>query len=561
MIPHSSRRAFLMTGSALFGSAFIPHMASATGARDPRLIVLVLHGALDGLAAVGPVGDPDYAALHGPLAMERGGAHPGLPLDGFFMLNPGMPNFARMYRGKTATVVHATATNYRERSHFDGQDVLESGMAGPGFTESGWLNRAVAAVPARERVGRAGGLAIGAATPIILRGSAPVLGWAPETIPTAGDDLARRVLDLYAQTDPLLKVAMRQGLDVDRIAKNDAAGLPGDNKPKGGPGSPAGMKQAAEGAARLLAANDGPRVAALVFDGWDSHAGEGGATGKLMQQLGGLDDAFAAFETGLGPAWRDTVVVAITEFGRTARVNGTVGTDHGTGTVAFLAGGALKGGRVIADWPGLKPAQLYEARDLKPTTDLRAVLKGVLADQLGLSPAVLGTAVFPRHPRSTTDAGPYRLSHGAAGGAASMAQACSSLVVSRENETGHAARRDRPRATRSSPSSKASLTASCCSAWMARSTGRTPPRSTCTAPRSCPTSAATRPATSGASSSASATAMSSNRRNTRPRVPSPARSFATSSSKCTAATAVRAALTAYAVSCSATGAGSRTCAR
>ena len=158
---------------------------------------------------------------------------------------------------------------------------------------------------------------------------------------------------------------------------------------------PAGMRQAAEGAARLLAANDGPRIAALVFDGWDTHAGEGGATGRLMQLLGGLDSAIAAFETGLGPAWRETVIVAITEFGRTAHINGTNGTDHGTGTVAFLAGGAVAGGRVVADWPGLKPARLYEGRDLAPTTDLRAVLKGVLADHLGLSPAVLAQAVFP----------------------------------------------------------------------------------------------------------------------------------------------------------------------
>ena len=393
MIPHPSRRAFLSTSGALFGSAFIPRIASAAGARDPRLVVIVLRGALDGLAAVGPIGDPDYAALHGPLAMGLDGPHPALPLDGFFALNPGMPNFARLYRSNAATVIHATATNYRERSHFDGQDVLESGMAGPGFTASGWLNRAIAAVPARERVGRPGGLAIGAATPIILRGSAPVLGWAPEAIPTAGDDLARRVLDLYGRTDPLLNVAMRQGLGIDKLAKGDGTMV--DARPKGGPGSPAGMKQAADGAARLLAADDGPRVAALVFDGWDTHAGEGGATGKLMQLLGGLDSAFAAFETGLGPAWKETIVVAITEFGRTARVNGTVGTDHGTGTVAFLAGGAVKGGRVVADWPGLKESQLYEARDLRPTTDLRSVLKGVLTDQFGLSPAVLGTAVFP----------------------------------------------------------------------------------------------------------------------------------------------------------------------
>ncbi len=388
---HSSRRTLLATGGAIFGSAFLPRLASAAGTRDPRLIVIVLHGALDGLAAVGPVGDPDYVALHGALAMQREGPHPALPLDGFFALNPGMPNFARLFRAKSAAVIHATATNYRERSHFDGQDVLESGMPGPGFTESGWLNRAIAAIPRGDRASASGGLAIGTATPIILRGAAPVVGWAPEVIPTADEDLARRVLELYTHTDPMLAKAMRQGLDTDRLAAGDVK----DRVNRGGPGSPAGMEQAAQGAAKLLAAADGPRIAALVFDGWDTHAGEGGATGRLMQLLGGLDLAFAAFEKGLGPAWHDTAVVAITEFGRTVHVNGTNGTDHGTGTVAFLAGGAVNGGRVIADWPGLREAQLYEARDLRPTTDLRAVLKGILADQFGLSAAVLGRAVFP----------------------------------------------------------------------------------------------------------------------------------------------------------------------
>jgi uncharacterized protein (DUF1501 family) len=206
------------------------------------------------------------------------------------------------------------------------------------------------------------------------------------------------VLDLYAHTDPKLADAMRQGLQIEKIALAGNASTDGVAMGPGKPAAgrrPVGMRVAAEGATRLLAASDGPRVAALVFDGWDTHAGEGGATGRLMQLLGGLDEAFAAFETGLGQAWKQTVVVAITEFGRTARINGTAGTDHGTGTVAFLAGGAVAGGRVIADWPGLKPGQLYEARDLAPTTDLRCVLKGVLADHLGLSPAVLAQAVFP----------------------------------------------------------------------------------------------------------------------------------------------------------------------
>ena len=392
-IPHPSRRGLIAGGGALFGAAMIPKIASAAGARDPRLVVLVLRGALDGLAAVGPIGDPDYAALHGPLAMRLDGPAPALPLDGFFALNPGMPNFSRMVRGKTGLVVHATATGYRDRSHFDGQDVLESGMPAPGFVESGWLNRVLAALPAGERVGKARGLAVGATTPTILRGAAPVVGWEPQATPGASEELARQVLDLYAHTDPKLADAMRQGLDIEKIALSSTGAMPPmAAKPAR---RPVGMRQAAEGAAKLLAASDGPRVAALIFDGWDTHAGEGGATGRLMQLLGGLDDSFEAFESGLGPVWKQTVVVAITEFGRTARINGTSGTDHGTGTVAFLAGGAVAGGRVIADWPGLKPAQLFEARDLAPTTDLRSVLKGVLADHLGLSPAVLAQAVFP----------------------------------------------------------------------------------------------------------------------------------------------------------------------
>jgi uncharacterized protein (DUF1501 family) len=390
-VPHPSRRLLLGGGGALFAWAHMPRLASAAEARDPRLVVIVLRGALDGLAAVAPLGDPDYAGLHGPLALTLGGDHPALPLDSFFALNPGMPVFARLFAARQAAVVHATATNYRARSHFDGQDVLESGMPAPGATTSGWLNRALAALPKGETVATRGGLGIGAATPLILRGAAPVVGWAPQALPDAGDELARRVLDLYAHADPALAKAMAQGLDLDKIAAREM----GDNRPRGGFDSVAGMRQAAQGAARLIAAPDGPRVAAMSFDGWDTHAGEGGGTGRLMQLLGGLDGAFEELQTGLGPAWGQTVVVAITEFGRTAQVNGTVGTDHGTGTVAFLAGGAVAGGRVIADWPGLKPAQLFEARDLAPTTDLRAVLKGVLADHLGLSPAVLGSSVFP----------------------------------------------------------------------------------------------------------------------------------------------------------------------
>ena len=388
--PSLSRRAIIAASGALFASATIPAFARAADARDPRLVVMILRGAMDGLSALAPIGDPNYADLHGELALQWDGAHAALKIDPFFGLNPAMPNFARLYGVKQAIAIHACATNYRERSHFDGQDVLESGMPAPGQVESGWLNRAIAALPRGERVGAVGGLAVGATPPLVMRGGAPVLGWAPSGLAAPTDDLASRLLDLYAHADPPLGAALRAGLDADHMATRRGM----DGLKPGGDVAQA-MRRSAEGAARLMGADDGPRIAALAFDGWDTHANEGGATGRLAQLLGGLDGAFAAFENELGPRWKDTAIVAVTEFGRTVHINGTTGTDHGTGGVAFLSGGALAGGRVIADWPGLKSADLYEGRDLKPTTDLRAVLKGLLADQFGLSDAVLGNAVFP----------------------------------------------------------------------------------------------------------------------------------------------------------------------
>lgn len=391
-LPSLSRRALLAAGGAMFAWAHLPRLASAAGTRDPRLVVIVLRGGLDGLAAVPPIGDPNYTRLQGQLALSLSGEHSAIPLDSFFALHPAMPQFARLFREGRAAVVHAAATGYRERSHFDGQDVLESGQPAPGSVQSGWLNRALAALPAGGRI-TPRGLAVGRSTALIMRGSVPVLGWAPQIATSASDDLVARVLDLYAHRDPVLKAALAQGLETDRMAARE-----GMTKAPAGQNRNAilGMRLVAEGAARLMAADDGPRIAALAFDGWDTHANAGGATGRLAQLLGGLDGAFAAFETGLGERWKDTSIVAITEFGRTARVNGTVGTDHGTATVALLAGGAIKGGRVIADWPGLRDEQLFENRDLKPTTDLRAVLKGLLAEQFDLGAGVLGNAVFPQ---------------------------------------------------------------------------------------------------------------------------------------------------------------------
>src|SRR5215467_7072282 len=303
----TSRRGLLLGGASFAAWAYLPKFARAADGRDPRLVVVILRGALDGLATVAPVGDPDYADLHGSIALTRDGPHAATMLDSFFALHPAMPEFARMYKDKKAAVVHAVATPYRERSHFDGQDVLESGLAGPGRVQSGWLNRALEALPRGERV--MSGLAVGPTTPLVLRGAAPTVAWAPVALPQADDDTAARLVELYRHRDPALASALSQGLQLEKVAQSD------DMRPK--PGANA-IRQVARGAAKLMAADDGPRIAALAFDGWDTHANEGGAVGRLAQLLSGLDGALLEFESGLGEHWRDAAVVVATEFGRTA---------------------------------------------------------------------------------------------------------------------------------------------------------------------------------------------------------------------------------------------------
>ncbi len=391
-----TRRELLGASGVLFAWAFLPKLARAER-RDPRFLVIVLRGALDGLATVAPVGDPDWVRLRGDKALTLDGARPGLPLDGFFALNPAMPNLHRLYQAKQAAIVHAVATPYRERSHFDGQDVLESGLAKPGQTDSGWLNRALATLAPDENVAARGRatFAVGPVTPLLVRGKAQILSWTPPRLPPAADDTVMRLLDLYRHTDSDLARALEERIGLAAIAKGgDVSTPPGRGAPGGG-ATRAYFLESAGAAAKFLARPDGPRIGALAFDGWDTHADEGAVNGRLAALLGSLDDALAAIESGMGDAWRDAVVAVITEFGRTARINGTDGTDHGTATVALLAGGALKGGRVVADWPGLAAKKLLDGRDLRPTTDLRALMKGVLRDHLRVADGALATAVFP----------------------------------------------------------------------------------------------------------------------------------------------------------------------
>jgi uncharacterized protein (DUF1501 family) len=419
-----TRRELLLASGTLFAWAYLPKAARAEG-RDPRLLVIVLRGALDGLAAVAPVGDPDWIGLRGDKALTLDGKPPALPLDSFFALNPAMPNLHRLYKTGAATIVHAVATPYRERSHFDGQDVLESGFLKPGAADSGWLNRALGAL---QPGGRAGGsrdaFAVGPIAPLVVRGPAPVLSWTPRRLPPASDDTVMRLMELYRHTDPALARVLEERIGLATIARaalaSEASGQRGnsmvrapDTRPEPSSSARAGgmdseqpraagagqvrayFAESAGTAAKFLARPDGPRIGALAFDGWDTHAAEGATNGRLAMLLGALDGAIAAIESEMKDSWSETVVAVVTEFGRTARINGTDGTDHGTATAALLAGGALKGGRVIADWPGLKAAKLHDGRDLKPTTDLRAVLKGLLKDHLRVDGTALATKVFP----------------------------------------------------------------------------------------------------------------------------------------------------------------------
>jgi uncharacterized protein (DUF1501 family) len=394
-----TRRDMLLGSGALFAWAYMPKLARAEG-RDPRLLVVVLRGGLDGLGMVAPVGDPDWVKLRGEKGLALGGKPPALPLDGFFALNPAMPNLNRLYQARQATIVHATATPYRERSHFDGQDVLESGYDRPGRMESGWLNRALGLLEADGRINPQGAraLAVGPVTPLVVRGPAPVMSWVPQRLLPASDDTQARLLDLYLHTDPKLARALqgrRDLLAVGRAAGVSAVTAPEDERTAGFARLRQYFNEVAVTAAKYLARPDGPRVGAVGVYGWDTHINEGATGGQLASLLGALDGTIPAFEQNMGDVWKETVVVFITEFGRTARINGTDGTDHGTGTVAWIIGGAVKGGRMIADWPGLKEVDLYEDRDLKATTDLRAVLKGVLQDHLRVDERALAATVFP----------------------------------------------------------------------------------------------------------------------------------------------------------------------
>jgi uncharacterized protein (DUF1501 family) len=377
------RTALLGLASAWsLGPASLAVAAAPAGdtAADKRFVVVILRGALDGLAAVVPYGDRELSGLRAALLPPPPGAPGGLlDLGGFYGLHPALTGLHRLYQAGELLPVHAVAAGYRSRSHFEAQDCLESG-ADHRLT-SGWLNRVVGALPGDSVAPDGEGLAVGLSMPLLLRGPAQIGAYAPDTGQGPSPDLYARIAALN-EPDRLTGPAIAQGL----AARGFSAETLGTAT-----GHAGAFPSLARIAGQLLASANGPRIAALEIGGWDTHAGQ---KQRLAGPLSQLDAGLLALRDGLGASWRDSVVLVMTEFGRTARINGTGGTDHGTGAVAFLAGGAVNGGRVGGTWPGLGQAKLFENRDLAPTTDLRGLTKGVLAAHLGLDNPAL-EQIFP----------------------------------------------------------------------------------------------------------------------------------------------------------------------
>jgi len=368
MRPYSRRTVLGFVGAAAASSALAP--VFARGVEDRKFVFIILRGGLDGLAALIP-DDREVDALRGAILPD---AASRLDLGNGFRLHPSLSALKTLYDKGEAAFVHAAASGYRGRSHLDRQDALET-LSAPGARE-GWLNRALAAAGGE-------GLAIGHSLPLALKGPAPATNWSPPVFAAASDDLLDRLADLYAD-DPVLAGPLAMA----RAAPAPDVSMGG--RRAGGPGAAYAGALGAMG--RLMAADGGPGVGMASLDGWDTHAGQPAA---LSLRLAALDRALAGLKDALQDQWAKTAVVFCSEFGRTAAANGTKGTDHGTGGLVMLAGGAVRGGRVLGDWPGLETAALYEGRDLAPANDVAGVLKGVMRDHLGVDRRALDNAVFP----------------------------------------------------------------------------------------------------------------------------------------------------------------------
>ncbi|HEY2679163.1 MAG TPA: DUF1501 domain-containing protein [Steroidobacteraceae bacterium] len=390
--PNTTRRRFLAGAGAFALSSALPDVLFAKTGGSSRLVVVILRGALDGLAAVPPYGDPDYAGLHRELAIAAPGAPDGaLALDRTFGLHPSFAFLHERFAAGELAVFHAVASPYRDRSHFDGQNVLENGLAKPIGTADGWLNRALLALPRGAGPSSERAVAISQNVPLILRGEATVISKSPQATPDVDEDLLARLADLYSK-DEWFSARLSEAVQTEKMADQAGGTDMADTLKAAGPDRIGGVARMAAG---LMRSEGGPEVAVIEASGWDTHANQGGAKGALAGRLAGLDKALKTLADDLGPLWAQTAVLVVTEFGRTAAVNGTRGTDHGTGGCAFLVGGAVRGGQVIADWPGLSRGNLLDSRDLRPTLDLRSVFKSVLDEHLHVDANTLANRVFP----------------------------------------------------------------------------------------------------------------------------------------------------------------------
>ena len=367
-------------------------VAFASAPVDERFIFVILRGAMDGLAAIPPYGDRSYQSARNGIALPSTAY---TPLDNMFGAHKNLAAFTDMFRSGEALAVQAVSTPYRERSHFDAQNVLESGGTGPHLINDGWLNRALGLYGAqRESLG----IAVGQTIPLALQGGVPVSTWAPSAQGLPDENMLLALDKLY-QHDMLFHTALVQAVDVHGIADPALQGT--DMKMGRGGGGGKGlqnagaMKNTVEAVGKILSDPKGPRICTIELGGWDTHAQQGVDKGILANNFAALDAGFGAMKEALGEHWKKTVVVAATEFGRTVAQNGTAGTDHGTASCVFVLGGAVNGGRVLGQWPGLGSSQLYQNRDLRPTTDLRQIAKAVLTEHLKLPSGDVDARVFP----------------------------------------------------------------------------------------------------------------------------------------------------------------------
>jgi len=389
-----------IAGSALT-LTFFPRLVFAAGTNQPRMLVVMLRGGLDGLHALPPLGDSAWGALRGGMpfaAAGVAGAAQPIPLDTHFGLHPSLTYAAELYKQRELLPVVAIAPPYQGRSHFEAQDCVENGSARPNGASDGWMNRCVAGMRGEE------GLAISTSMPLIMRGPGKVSTWSPPLPEGIDPALLQRLDTLYAE-DPHLAEAYQRAIaeagmgigaasatmTANSMAPAAQANAGGKGQAKGYGGG-AALPALMAAAGKFLVRDDGPQLGFVEDTGWDTHAAE---TPTLQRKLQQLDDGLRAFHEAMGSAWPRTVVVVVTEFGRTAKPNGTGGTDHGTGGAAFLAGGAIAGGRIAGQWPGLSPQDLNEGRDLHTTTDMRALFKGVLAGHMQVPQSLLDTKVFP----------------------------------------------------------------------------------------------------------------------------------------------------------------------